>query len=162
MVLVRNGKVIINFIVGIRKRGEILEIDSVLEKELMEDKKEFVEYVMFVDFGRNDIGKVSKIGIVNVNEFMKVEKFFYVMYIIIKVVGEIEDDKDGFDVLVVCLFVGIVLGVFKIRVMEIIEKLEDCKRGIYFGVVGYFLYGGDMDMVIVIRIFLLKDKIVIL
>lgn len=162
LVSVRNGKVITNPIAGTRKRGETPEIDSALEKELMEDKKELAEHVMLVDLGRNDIGKVSKIGTVNVNDFMKVEKFSHVMHITTKVVGEIEDNKDGFDALTACLPAGTVSGAPKIRAMEIIEELEDCKRGIYSGAVGYFSYGGDMDMAIAIRTLLLKDKTAIL
>lgn len=158
LVSVKDGKAITNPIAGTRKRGETPEIDSELEKELMEDKKELAEHVMLVDLGRNDIGKVSKIGTVTVSDFMKVEKFSHVMHITTKVVGEIEENKDGFDALAACLPAGTVSGAPKIRAMEIIEDLEDCKRGIYSGAVGYFSYGGDMDMAIAIRTLILKDK----
>ena len=124
----------------------------------MEDKKELAEHIMLVDLGRNDIGKISKIGTVNVSEFMKIEKFSHVMHITTKVVGDMEDGKDGFDALAACLPAGTVSGAPKIRAMEIIENLEDCKRGIYSGAVGYFSYGGDMDMAIAIRTLILKDK----
>lgn len=159
LVSVRNGKVITNPIAGTRGRGETPEIDSALEKELLEDKKELAEHIMLVDLGRNDIGKVSKIGTVNVNDFMKIEKFSHVMHITTKVVGEIEDGKDGFDALAACLPAGTVSGAPKIRAMEIIEDLEDCMRGIYSGAVGYFSYEGDMDVAIAIRTLILKDKI---
>lgn len=158
LVSVKNGKVMTNPIAGTRKRGETAEIDNILEKELMEDKKELAEHVMLVDLGRNDIGKLSKIGTVNVSEFMKVEKFSHVMHITTKVVGDIEDGKDGFDALAACLPAGTVSGAPKIRAMEIIEELEECKRGIYSGAVGYFSYGGDMDMAIAIRTLIFKDK----
>lgn len=158
LVSVKNGKVVTNPIAGTRKRGETAEIDSILEKELMEDKKELAEHVMLVDLGRNDIGKISKIGTVNVSDFMKIEKFSHVMHITTKVAGDIEDDKDGFDALAACLPAGTVSGAPKIRAMEIIEDLEECKRGIYSGAVGYFSYGGDMDMAIAIRTLILKDK----
>lgn len=158
LVSVKNGKAITNPIAGTRKRGETPEIDNVLEKELMEDKKELAEHIMLVDLGRNDIGKISKIGTVNVSEFMKIEKFSHVMHITTKVVGDIEDGKDGFDALAACLPAGTVSGAPKIRAMEIIENLEDCKRGVYSGAVGYFSYGGDMDMAIAIRTLILKDR----
>lgn len=159
LVSVKNGKAITNPIAGTRRRGVTPEIDNQLEKELMEDKKELAEHVMLVDLGRNDIGKVSKIGTVNVSDFMKVEKFSHVMHITTKVVGDILDGKDGFDALAACLPAGTVSGAPKIRAMEIIQDLEDCKRGIYSGAVGYFSYGGDMDMSIAIRTLILKDKI---
>ena len=158
LVSVKEGKVITNPIAGTRKRGETPEIDSALEKELMEDKKELAEHVMLVDLGRNDIGKVSKIGTVNVSDFMKIEKFSHVMHITTKVVGDIKDDYDGFDAIAACLPAGTVSGAPKIRAMEIIEDLEDFKRGIYSGAVGYFSYGGDMDVAIAIRTLILKGK----
>lgn len=158
LVSVKNGKVSTNPIAGTRKRGETPEIDSILEKELTEDEKELAEHVMLVDLGRNDIGKVSKIGTVNVSDFMKVEKFSHVMHITTKVVGDILDNKDGFEALAACLPAGTVSGAPKIRAMEIIEELEECKRGIYSGSVGYFSYGGDMDMAIIIRTIILKAK----
>jgi len=158
LVSVKDGKAITNPIAGTRKRGETPEVDSALEKELMEDKKELAEHVMLVDLGRNDIGKVSKIATVNVSDFMKIEKFSHVMHITTKVVGDIRDDKDGFDALAACLPAGTVSGAPKIRAMEIIEDLENSKRGIYSGAVGYFSYGGDMDMAIAIRTLILKDK----
>lgn len=159
LVSVRNGKVITNPIAGTRKRGETPEIDSILEKELLEDKKELAEHIMLVDLGRNDIGKVSKIGTVNVNDFMKIEKFSHVMHITTKVIGDIDECKDGFDALAACLPAGTVSGAPKIKAMEIIENLEDCMRGIYSGAVGYFSYGGDMDTAISIRTLILKDNI---
>ncbi len=158
LVSVKDGKAITNPIAGTRKRGETPEADSALEKELIEDKKELAEHVMLVDLGRNDIGKVSKIATVNVSDFMKIEKFSHVMHITTKVVGDIRDDKDGFDALAACLPAGTVSGAPKIRAMEIIEDLENSKRGIYSGAVGYFSYGGDMDMAIAIRTLILKDK----
>jgi len=162
LVSVKEGKAITNPIAGTRKRGETPESDNDLEKELMEDKKELAEHVMLVDLGRNDIGKISKIGTVNVSDFMKIEKFSHVMHITTKVVGDIRDDKDGFDALAACIPAGTVSGAPKIRAMEIIEDLENSKRGIYSGAVGYFSYGGDMDMAIAIRTLILKDKTVYL
>ena len=158
LVSVKGEKVITNPIAGTRKRGETPEIDSALEKELMEDKKELAEHVMLVDLGRNDIGKVSKIGSVNVSDFMKIEKFSHVMHITTKVVGDIKETHDAFDAIAACLPAGTVSGAPKIRAMEIIEDLEDFKRGIYSGAVGYFSYGGDMDVAIALRTLILKGK----
>jgi len=158
LVSVMNGKAITNPIAGTRKRGETPEVDNALEKELMEDKKELAEHVMLVDLGRNDIGKVSKIGTVNVSEFMKVERFSHVMHITTKVIGDIRDELDGFDALAACLPAGTVSGAPKIRAMEIIEDLEEFKRGIYSGAVGFFSYGGNMEMSIAIRTVILQGK----
>ena len=159
LVAVKDGVVITNPIAGTRKRGKTEEEDIKLEKELMEDKKELAEHVMLVDLGRNDIGKVSEIGTVNVNDFMKVEKFSHVMHITTKVQGILRHDKDAFDALAACLPAGTVSGAPKIRAMEIIEELETVKRGIYSGAVGYFSFGGNMDMAIAIRTIVLKNKI---
>ena len=158
LVSVMDGKAITNPIAGTRKRGETPEIDSALEKELMEDKKELAEHVMLVDLGRNDIGKVSKTGTVNVSDFMKIERFSHVMHITTKVVGDIKDNLDGFDALAACLPAGTVSGAPKIRAMEIIEDLEDFKRGIYSGAVGFFSYGGNMEMAIAIRTLILQGE----
>lgn len=159
LVSVKGNKIMTNPIAGTRKRGETPEIDSALEKELLEDKKELAEHVMLVDLGRNDIGKLSNIGTVEVQDFMKIEKFSHVMHITTKVVGEISDKYDAFDALGSCLPAGTVSGAPKIRAMEIIEDLEKSKRGIYAGSVGYFAFGGDMDMCIAIRTIVLKGKI---
>ena len=145
-------------IAGTRRRGRTKEEDIALEDELLSDEKERAEHVMLVDLGRNDIGKVSKIGTVEVKDFMKVERFSHVMHITSQVVGEIEKGKDAFDALTACLPAGTVSGAPKIRAMEIIEELEEVKRGIYSGTVGYFSYGGDMDMCIAIRTFVIKGK----
>jgi anthranilate synthase component 1 len=158
LVSVKEGKVITNPIAGTRPRGQTPEIDNALEKELMEDKKELAEHVMLVDLGRNDIGKISEIGSVNVSDFMKIEKFSHVMHITTKVVGMIKENYDGFDAIAACLPAGTVSGAPKIRAMEIIEDLEEFKRGIYSGAVGYFSYGGDMDVAIALRTLILKGK----
>ena len=158
LVSVKGEEVITNPIAGTRKRGENEEEDRNLEEELLKDEKEIAEHVMLVDLGRNDIGKVSEIGTVEVKDFMKVERFSHVMHITSQVVGKIRKDKDAFDALVACLPAGTVSGAPKIRAMEIIEELEDVKRGIYSGTVGYFSFGGDMDMSIAIRTLLIKGK----
>ena len=156
LVSVKEDEVITNPIAGTRKRGKNEEEDRILEEELINDEKERAEHVMLVDLGRNDIGKVSEIGTVEVKDFMKIERFSHVMHITSQVVGKINKDKDAFDALVACLPAGTVSGAPKIRAMEIIEEIEDVKRGIYSGTAGYFSFGGDMDMCIAIRTFVLK------
>lgn len=158
LVSVNEGKVMTNPIAGTRKRGADEEEDRNLEKELLADEKERAEHVMLVDLGRNDIGKVSKVSTVEVKDFMKIERFSHVMHITSHVVGELNDDMDAFSALTSCLPAGTVSGAPKIRAMEIIEELEEVKRGVYAGTVGYFSYGGDMDMCIAIRTFLLKGN----
>ncbi|GKX67319.1 anthranilate synthase component I [Inconstantimicrobium mannanitabidum] len=159
LVAVKNNVVSTNPIAGTRKRGKDEVQDKALEKELLEDEKELAEHVMLVDLGRNDIGKVSKIGSVEVKDFMQVEKFSHVMHITSTVEGQLSSDEDAFSALTACLPVGTVSGAPKIRAMEIIEELEKYKRGIYSGAVGYFSYGGDMDMSIAIRTLILKNKV---
>lgn len=159
LVSLRGNKVLTNPIAGTRKRGLTEDEDKILMEELLNDEKEKAEHVMLVDLGRNDIGKISKIGTVQVEGFMQVEKFSHVMHITSTVSGEIEEGKDAFSALEACLPAGTVSGAPKIRAMEIIEELENVKRGIYAGAVGYFSYGGSMDMSIAIRTMILKDKI---
>ena len=158
VVSVKNGKVSTKPIAGTRKRGETLEIDSELERELMKDKKELAEHVMLVDLARNDIGKISEIATVEVQDFMKVEKFSHVMHITSSVSGKLLNNLDGFDALSSCLPAGTLSGAPKIRAMEIIEELEEYSRGIYGGSVGYFSYGGDTDMAIAIRTIVMIGK----
>ncbi len=158
LVSVKGDEVITNPIAGTRKRGETEDEDRRLEEELLADEKERAEHVMLVDLGRNDIGKVSEIKTVEVKDFMKVERFSHVMHITSQVVGKIRKDKTAFDALGACLPAGTVSGAPKIRAMEIIEELEDVKRDIYAGTVGYFSHGGDMDMCIALRTFVLKGK----
>lgn len=159
LVSLRENKVITNPIAGTRKRGANELEDKALSEDLLNDEKEKAEHVMLVDLGRNDIGKVSKIGTVEVHDFMKIEKFSHVMHITSTVSGEIENGKDAFSALKACLPAGTVSGAPKIRAMEIIEELENRKRGVYAGAVGYFSYGGSMDMSIAIRTVVLKDKV---
>lgn len=158
VVSVKNGKVSTKPIAGTRKRGETPEIDSELEKELIKDKKELAEHVMLVDLARNDIGKISEIATVEVQDFMKVEKFSHLMHITSSVSGKLLNNLDGFDALSACLPAGTLSGAPKIRAMEIIEELEEYSRGIYGGSVGYFSYGGDTDMAIAIRTMVMIGK----
>ena len=158
LVSVKDGVATTNPIAGSIKRGKDEEEDRKLENQLLNDIKERAEHVMLVDLGRNDIGKISEIGTVEVQDFMKVEKFSHIMHITSKVVGKINKENDAFSVIASCLPAGTLSGAPKIRAMEIIEELEDVKRGIYSGTVGYFSYDGAMDMCIAIRTIVLKGK----
>ncbi len=121
------------------------------------DPKEVAEHVMLVDLGRNDVGKVSKFGTVQVNDFMTTEKYSHVQHIVSNVVGDLADDKDMVDVLAATFPAGTVSGAPKTRAMQIIEELEGRRRGLYAGCVGYLSFSGNMDMAIAIRTILLKD-----
>ncbi|EDT77000.1 anthranilate synthase component I [Clostridium butyricum] len=158
VVSVRNGRASTKPIAGTRKRGETQEEDSALEKELLQDKKELAEHVMLVDLARNDIGRISEIGTVEVKDFMKIEKFSHVMHITSTVTGKTLQNIDGFEALSTCLPAGTLSGAPKIRAMEIIEELEEYRRDIYGGSVGYFSYGGDTDMAIAIRTIVMKGN----
>ncbi|WP_294156563.1 chorismate-binding protein [uncultured Clostridium sp.] len=158
VVSVKDRKASTKPIAGTRKRGETPDEDSKLEKELLEDKKELSEHVMLVDLARNDIGRISKIGTVEVKDFMKIEKFSHVMHITSTVTGKTLDKIDGFEALSTCLPAGTLSGAPKIRAMEIIEELEEYRRDIYGGSVGYFSYGGDTDMAIAIRTIVMKGN----
>lgn len=158
VVSVKNGRASTKPIAGTRKRGETQEEDSALEKELLQDKKELAEHVMLVDLARNDIGRISEIGTVEVKGFMKIEKFSHVMHITSTVTGKTLQNIDGFEALSTCLPAGTLSGAPKIRAMEIIEELEEYRRDIYGGSVGYFSYGGDTDMAIAIRTIVMKGN----
>lgn len=158
VVSVKNGQASTKPIAGTRRRGINPDEDSRLEKELLEDKKELAEHIMLVDLARNDIGRISEIGTVEVKDFMKIEKFSHVMHITSTVAGKILDKIDGFEALSTCLPAGTLSGAPKIRAMEIIEDLEDYRRDVYGGSVGYFSYGGDTDMAIAIRTIVMKGN----
>jgi anthranilate synthase component I len=138
-------------IAGTRRRGETVEQDLKLEKELLQDPKELAEHMMLVDLGRNDLGRVCIPGTVRVPLFKTVERYSHVMHIVSEVMGKIKPSKDCFDLLKAVFPAGTVSGAPKIRAMEIIDELEDCQRGPYSGAVGYISYSGNMDMAITIR-----------
>jgi anthranilate synthase component 1 len=157
LVSVKDGIVLTNPIAGTRKRGATPKEDLELEEELRADEKEKAEHVMLVDLGRNDIGRISEIGTVKVEEFMEIERFSHVMHMTSQVSGKLRKDLDSIQALISCMPAGTVSGAPKIRAMEIIEELENRKRGVYAGAVGYFSYGGNMDMSIAIRTAVIKD-----
>ncbi|WFE29342.1 anthranilate synthase component I [Solwaraspora sp. WMMD791] len=138
-------------IAGTRRRGATPEEDAALAAELLADPKERAEHVMLVDLGRNDLGRVCRPGTVEVPEFATVERYSHVMHIVSTVVGELRADRTAFDALAASFPAGTLSGAPKVRAMEIIEELEPTRRGIYGGTVGYFGFGGDLDMAIAIR-----------
>ncbi len=144
-------------IAGTRPRGETLEEDRRLAAELLADPKERAEHVMLVDLGRNDIGKVSVPGSVEVSTFMEIERYSHVMHIVSEVNGRLAEGLDGFDALMACFPAGTVSGAPKIRAMEILDEIEPERRGPYAGAVGYLSYSGDLDTCITIRTLVAHD-----
>lgn len=159
LVNVNKDKVYTCPIAGTRKRGENKEEDDKLALDLIGDEKEKAEHVMLVDLARNDMGRVSKIGSVDVTQFMKVKNYSHVMHLVSLVEGLKEKKKDSFDILPTFLPAGTLSGAPKIRAMEIIEELEKEKRSLYGGAIGYFSFDGNMDTCITIRTMLIKDDI---
>jgi len=143
-------------IAGTRPRGATPEEDGGLAAELISDPKERAEHVMLVDLGRNDLGRVCRPGTVEVPEFATIERYSHVMHIVSTVVGELRADQTAFDALAATFPAGTLSGAPKVRAMEIIEDLEPTRRGLYGGTVGYFGFGGDMDMAIAIRTALIR------
>ncbi len=144
-------------IAGTRKRGANIKEDIALAEDLLADPKERAEHIMLVDLARNDMGRVAEIGSVDVKEFMQVHYYSHVMHLVSLVEGTKRDGMDSFDVLSTFLPAGTLSGAPKIRAMEIIEELEEEKRGLYGGAVGYFSFNGNMDMCIAIRTMIIKE-----
>ena len=145
-------------IAGTRKRGATELEDAELELDLLADEKEIAEHTMLVDLGRNDIGKVSEFGTVEVKDFMHVEKYSHVMHLVTNVRGKLKQDKTAFDALMSVLPAGTLSGAPKIRAMEIIDSLENVKRGTYGGAIGYLSFDGSMDSCITIRTMVFKNN----
>ena len=158
LVRVFKGEVTIRPIAGTRPRGATPEEDKTLEADLLADEKELAEHLMLLDLGRNDVGRVAKIGSVRPTEQFIIERYSHVMHIVSNVVGEVREDEDALSALLAGLPAGTVSGAPKVRAMEIIDELEREKRGVYGGGVGYFAANGDMDMCIALRTAVLKDK----
>ncbi len=158
LVRVFGKEVTIRPIAGTRPRGATPEEDRALEADLLADKKELAEHLMLLDLGRNDTGRVAKIGTVRPTEKFIIERYSHVMHIVSNVVGELADDKDALDAFFAGMPAGTVSGAPKARAMEIIDELEPEKRGVYGGGVGYFSAGGDMDMCIALRTAVVQDK----
>ncbi|CAH2031594.1 anthranilate synthase component I [Trichlorobacter ammonificans] len=144
-------------IAGTRPRGATPEEDARLAEELLADPKERAEHVMLVDLGRNDLGRVCRSGSVEVSELMVIERYSHVMHIVSNVRGELEGERDAFDLVRATFPAGTLSGAPKIRAMEIIDELEPVRRGIYGGAVGYVSFSGNMDLAIAIRTLVVKD-----
>lgn len=142
---------------GTRPRGKTREEDKALEEGLLKDEKELAEHNMLVDLGRNDIGKISKIGTVKVEKYLCVERFSHVMHLGSTVTGIIRDDKDAVDAVDSILPAGTLSGAPKFRGCQIIEELEQSKRGIYGGAIGYLDFAGNLDTCIAIRLVYKKN-----
>ena len=159
LVQVEDGKVSVHPIAGTRRRGKDLVEDRELEEELRTDEKELAEHTMLLDLGRNDVGRVSKPGTVQVTQMMDIERYSHVMHLVSHVTGELQDGYSNYDALRACFPAGTVSGAPKIRAMEIIAELEPDRRGVYAGAVGYFDFSGNMDTAIAIRTLIVKDGI---
>jgi len=157
LVRVRGGKVCIRPIAGTRRRGLTEGEDEALARELLADPKERAEHLMLLDLGRNDVGRVAKIGSVTVTDRFFIERYSHVMHIVSNVEGDLRDDLDVVAALSAGFPAGTVSGAPKVRAMEIIDELEKDKRGIYAGCIGYFGAGGEMDTCIVLRASVVKD-----
>lgn len=158
LVKVDGRKVTVRPIAGTRPRGKNIVEDEALAREMVNDEKERAEHLMLVDLGRNDVGKISRFGSVEVTEFFGVEKYSHVQHIISNVNGMLNDGFDSFDALKAAFPAGTVSGAPKVRAMQIIEELEGDRRGIYAGCVGYFSFNGDMDFAITIRTVVLEKE----
>ncbi|MDM1249120.1 anthranilate synthase component I [Acinetobacter sp. R933-2] len=153
-----NGIATVRPLAGTRPRGKTKEEDLALEKDLLSDEKEIAEHLMLIDLGRNDIGRVSKIGKVQVTDQMVIERYSHVMHIVSNVQGEVLDDIDALDVFKATFPAGTLSGAPKIRAMEIIDEVEPVKRGIFGGAVGYLGWHGEMDMSIAIRTCVIREN----
>jgi len=158
LVRLEDETVTVRPIAGTRPRGGTPARDLELEQELLNDPKELAEHLMLIDLGRNDAGRVSQVGSVELTEKMIVERYSHVMHIVSNVEGRIRPDMSAFDVLRATFPAGTVSGAPKIRAMEIIDELEPVKRGIYSGAVGYISWSGNMDTAIAIRTAVIKDE----
>ena len=157
LVRLEEGRIDLRPIAGTRPRGRNDAEDLTLEQELLGDPKEQAEHIMLVDLGRNDVGRVAKVGSVAVSELMAVERYSHVMHIVSNIKGTLAEGYDAFDLLRACFPAGTVTGAPKIRAMEIIEELEPVRRGPYAGAVGYFGFSGNMDTCITIRTVVITD-----
>ncbi len=157
MVRLEGDRIDLRPIAGTRRRGATEEEDRALAEELLADPKERAEHIMLVDLGRNDVGRVSEPGSVQVSELMVIERYSHVMHIVSNVRGRLSGGKDPYDVIRACFPAGTVSGAPKIRAMQIIDELEPTRRGPYAGAVGYFGFSGNMDTCITIRTLVIKD-----
>jgi len=151
LVRLERGRVITRPIAGTRPRGATPEEDRALERDLLSDPKELAEHAMLLDLGRNDVGRVSAYGTVQVTEAMRVERYSHVMHLVSEVTGELATGRDAVDALAACFPAGTLSGAPKVRAMQIIDELEPVRRGPYGGAVGYLGFAGGLDACIAIR-----------
>jgi anthranilate synthase component 1 len=151
-------KITIRPLAGTRPRGATPERDKAIEQELLNDPKERAEHVMLIDLARNDIGRIAKTGTVKVTEAFAIERYSHVMHIVSNVEGILNDGMTSIDVLKATFPAGTLTGAPKVHAMELIDRLEPTKRGVYGGACGYLSYAGDMDVAIAIRTGIIKDQ----
>jgi len=159
LVTVRDGRIETRPIAGTRPRGASAEDDRRIAEELLADEKERAEHVMLVDLGRNDVGRVSEYGSVQVDAYMEIESYSHVMHIVSRVSGRLRQGVGPLDALRAILPAGTLSGAPKVRAMQIIDELEPVKRGGYGGAIGYLSYTGDLDTCIHIRTVVVKDGV---
>jgi anthranilate synthase component 1 len=159
MTQVTGDRCMVRPIAGTRPRGSTPQEDLDFEVDLMADTKELAEHIMLVDLGRNDIGRMSRIGSVEPTRLKTVERYSHVMHIVSQVEGDLREDADAYDALKATFPMGTVSGAPKIRAMEIIDELETLRRGPYSGGCGYISFSGDMDTCILIRTMIVKDGV---
>ncbi|MGJ9459509.1 anthranilate synthase component I [Oceanobacillus sp. CF4.6] len=152
-------EIVTNPIAGTRPRGRTTAEDEVLMNDLLSDEKEIAEHRMLVDLSRNDIGRVCEINSITVPTYMKIEKYQHVMHIVSEVKGRLHKNYSGIDALITCLPAGTVSGAPKIRAMQIINKLEEKKRGAYGGGIGYINFNHDLNIALTIRSLVIKNNI---
>jgi len=157
LVRVRDGEVTIRPLAGTRRRGKNSQEDNALAENLLNDPKELAEHLMLLDLARNDVGRVSEVGSVQVTAQFEIERYSHVMHLSSTVVGQISQDYDEIGALIAGFPAGTVSGAPKVRAMEIIDELEPTKRGIYAGCIGYFASNGTMDTCIALRTGVVKD-----
>ncbi len=162
MISLQNNTISLKPIAGTRKRGKTKEKDKEMEAELLNDEKEKAEHLMLIDLGRNDVGRVAKVGSVKVTNIMRVERYSHVMHMVSDIEAKLDDNKDMFDLFAATFTAGTMTGAPKIRAMELIAKFEKTKRSFYSGAVGYFGFDGNMDSCIAIRTaYIDKEKIIL-
>lgn len=157
LVRLEEGELTVRPIAGTRPRGASVDEDLALEKELLSDPKELAEHLMLIDLGRNDLGRISEAGSVELTDRMVVERYSHVMHIVSSVTGKLKQGLHAMDALKACFPAGTVSGAPKVRAMEIIDELEPVRRGVYSGAIGYLSWQGDMDTAIAIRTALLRN-----
>jgi anthranilate synthase component 1 len=157
LVRVQDRKVTVRPIAGTRWRGDTLEEDLRLEKELLADPKERAEHLMLIDLGRNDVGRVAEIGTVKVSDMMVIERYSHVMHIVSEVNGQLKQGLTATDAIRSAFPAGTLSGAPKIRAMEIINEFEPVRRNVYAGAVGYINWHDDTDLAIAIRTAVIKD-----